>query len=574
MDVIKKFMAVSRLIGLGPYMLGVSVLLTELGSVGDATSMALLVPALNLIAGQPPSPLFAAWLQRAGVSGTHAIVTLLGLVILAVLFTALTQALGALLQARHAVRFVALARQRMAGQLLSYNKAFFDRTDVNLQLSVTLDSSAEIGRLMQLLRPVMAYLAVGSTLVLLLLMMSWQLTLLMLAALPLLYLPVQWLDRSIRRDARQNEAAGLRLRGHLHDVLSNIGLVKASSTEAGEQERLDQLIAAAEQASFRVQSKQATSEPLEDMLNICGLVGVVAIAMLTLLRSGSMSIGLFIVYFFVLRRCVNHLSQFSTARSLLAQMAPPLDRMLWLLVDDEPRRLQDGTRVFEGLRDCIEFREVSFAYGPHPPVLSQLSLTIQQGSKVALIGRTGAGKSTIAHLLARLYDPSSGSIHLDGIDMRDYTVSSLHDRIAIVTQDVLLLNDTMRHNLLYGLRRAVSADELDTALRHARLQGVVAGLPQGLDTPLGERGMRLSGGERQRISIARALLKNPDILILDEATSALDHNTEQLVQAAIDAVMRHRTVLAIAHRHSTLQHADQVYAVEDGYLAAAQLATP
>jgi len=210
---------------------------------------------------------------------------------------------------------------------------------------------------------------------------------------------------------------------------------------------------------------------------------------------------------------------------------------------------------------------VTFAYPEGPPVLHDLSFEIRRGEVVALVGSSGSGKSTAMDLLPRFYDPGAGRITIDGMDVRDLTLASLRAQLGIVTQETILFHDTVRNNIAYGLADA-GDDAIRAAATAAHAHPFITGLSQGYDTVIGERGVKLSGGERQRLAIARALLKNPPLLLLDEATSALDLESERLVQEALERLMRDRTVLVIAHRLSTVQHADRIVVLEKGRVVA------
>jgi ABC-type multidrug transport system fused ATPase/permease subunit len=217
------------------------------------------------------------------------------------------------------------------------------------------------------------------------------------------------------------------------------------------------------------------------------------------------------------------------------------------------------------VRGAVRFEQVAFHYASRPdmPVLRGVDLTIQPGERVALVGPSGAGKSTIAALLLRFHDPVTGRITIDGRDARDYDLGALRDRMAIVPQEVLLFGGTIRENIAYG-RPGASQAEIEAAARKANAHAFIADFPDGYDTVVGERGIQLSGGQRQRIAIARAVLKDPAILILDEATSALDTASEKLVQDALDTLMQGRTSLVIAHRLSTVRNADRILVLDKG----------
>src|SRR5690606_26254807 len=225
---------------------------------------------------------------------------------------------------------------------------------------------------------------------------------------------------------------------------------------------------------------------------------------------------------------------------------------------DEP-----GARVCETVNDAIRLEDVSFGYSDDAPVLSDVSLTARRGTVTALVGPSGAGKTTLVDLIARFYDPTAGRITIDGIDIREFSVKSLRRKMGVVTQETVLFHDTVRANIAYALPGATQ-EAVERAARAANAHEFIMQMADGYDTVLGERGTRLSGGQRQRLAIARAILRDPPILIFDEATSALDSESERLVQEAIEHLLEGRTVFVIAHRLSTILNADQIVAMENG----------
>jgi len=236
---------------------------------------------------------------------------------------------------------------------------------------------------------------------------------------------------------------------------------------------------------------------------------------------------------------------------------------------DTPPAIADrpGAGPLPVLREAVRYESVGFAYEPASPVLTDLSFTIRHGEVVALVGSSGAGKSTAMDLLARFHDPTAGRITIDGMDLRDGTVASLRAQLGIVTQETILFHDTVARNIAYG-RPDADAAAIEAAARAANAHDFIQRMPLGYQAVIGDRGVRLSGGERQRLAIARALLRDPDILLLDEATSSLDLESERLVQQALERLMRDRTVLVIAHRLSTVQHADRIVVLERGRIVA------
>jgi len=247
----------------------------------------------------------------------------------------------------------------------------------------------------------------------------------------------------------------------------------------------------------------------------------------------------------------------------MSSLQGSLDMIQQLLRTDNKPYLQNGYRAFGGLQRAIELRTVDFGYDAQSIVLKDVTLTIEKGKTIALVGSSGAGKSTLADLIPRFYDVTQGNILLDGVDLREFDINSVRRRMAIVSQETFIFNASIRENVAYGSEGATQV-EVEAAVQMANADEFIRDLPDGYDTVLGDRGVRLSGGQRQRIAIARALLRNPEILILDEATSALDSVSERLIQASLEKLSVGRTVIAIAHRLSTIANADKVVVMDQG----------
>jgi subfamily B ATP-binding cassette protein MsbA len=286
---------------------------------------------------------------------------------------------------------------------------------------------------------------------------------------------------------------------------------------------------------------------------------------------GGMDSATLITFMIMVMRLLPPLKQLSQAPTTAQQSFASAERLFEVLdlpteaQLDEPSKAfpKRGSRTVETMRDSLVFDRVSFAYDTEP-VLHDVSFTARRGEVVALVGASGAGKSTLVDLIPRFYEPTSGAIRLDGVDTREIALSSLRGLTGIVSQDTVLFNDTVRNNVAYGASGRFTDAQVEAAARAANAHEFITQLPDGYDTILGERGTRLSGGQRQRLAIARALLTDPPILILDEATSALDTESERLVQQAIDRLLAGRTVFVIAHRLSTVTHADQILVLDRG----------
>jgi ABC-type multidrug transport system fused ATPase/permease subunit len=396
-----------------------------------------------------------------------------------------------------------------------------------------------------------------------LLVISWQLTLATLVVAPALALVVALFGRRIRTRARRRQETVGEVTQRLVSILAGIKVIKAFRAESHE----ERAFAADNRRLFErsmnvVSSRVWSKSAVEGLTNVAGLAVLFAGTLLTLdgrfgLTPGSLAA--FVTVMLTTQRTSRELTKTWTQ---IQDASPSAERFFELL--DAPVEAPDppdAVRI-DGIRRGIRFDKVSFSYG-REPVLRDVSLEVRAGEVVALVGRTGSGKTTIADLLLRFYEPDAGSIEIDGVDVRRIARHALLERIAVVAQEPFLFAGTIRDNIRYG-RPDASDAEVEAAARAAYVDEFVAALPQGYDTALGDAGVNLSGGQRQRVTIARALLRNPALLIFDEATSALDAKSEQLVQRAIDGLLAGRTVLVIAHRLSTIRHADRIVVLEAG----------
>jgi subfamily B ATP-binding cassette protein MsbA len=322
-------------------------------------------------------------------------------------------------------------------------------------------------------------------------------------------------------------------------------------------------------ANLRSVRAAAVSSPLMDIL------GAVAIAMLLLMgrdyiKHGVFSAGTFLAFLVAVFKLYDPVRKFALFNNSFQQALGASSEIFRFMDVDDDVKERPGARELPPFRESIRFERVSFAYtgdGASPrEILRNLNLEVRRGEVLAIVGASGSGKTTLVNLIPRFFDVTSGRLLIDGHDVRDVTIVSLRKQIGIVTQEVILFNDTVRNNIAYG-QPHMSAEKIEAAAKAALAHDFITRMPEGYDTIIGERGVRLSGGERQRIAIARALLKNAPILILDEATSALDTESEALVQSALQNLMAGRTVFVIAHRLSTVRRADRIVVLENGKIA-------
>ncbi len=348
------------------------------------------------------------------------------------------------------------------------------------------------------------------------------------------------------------------------DSLLNYETVKYFGNERHEAARFDTALAKYERAAVR---SQVTLNMLNIGQSVIIALGLAAIMMLsaTGVASGHMTVGRFVLANTYLMQLYTPLTFLGFVYRELKQGLVDTEHMFRLMqVGAEVTDSPDAHELAPGsAAPTLAFEDIHFGYGPDRAILKGVSFAIPPGGNLAIVGPTGAGKSTLTRLLFRFYDVGEGSIRIGGEDIRDLTQDSLRAAIGVVPQDTVLFNDTIRYNIAYG-RPTASPEEIEEAARHAQLHDFILTLPLGYETKVGERGLKLSGGEKQRVAIARTLLKDPRILVLDEATSALDTNTEQEIQAALRAVARNRTTLTIAHRLSTVVDADEILVLEGG----------
>ncbi len=397
------------------------------------------------------------------------------------------------------------------------------------------------------------------------LVISWHMTLVALIVLPVSMTVIVQIGKRLRRYSHRQQERLASLTSVLQEAVYGIRVVKAFAMEGFEKRKFLHESESLFRQLYKIARMQRLSSPLSEQLAVMVGAFILWYGGNQVLASGQLSPDLFITFLAFLFLTMQPIKELSQVNNAIQEGMAAAERIFVVL--DQPPEIgpEDPRPALSAVAGSVEFQHVTFGYDPQTPVLRDICLGVQPGQIVALVGGSGAGKSTLVDLIPRFYDPQQGRILVDGHDIRDVSLASLRRAMGIVTQEVILFNDTVRANIAYGLD-SIDQAAIEAAARAANAQEFISQMPQGYDTPIGDRGTKLSGGQRQRISIARAILKNPPILILDEATSALDTESEKLVQEAIDRLVRDRTTIVIAHRLSTIQNADRIFALKDGRL--------
>ena len=393
---------------------------------------------------------------------------------------------------------------------------------------------------------------------------SWQLTLFVLVFAPVMLWLMGVVGRRLRRQSAQAQALWSDTMSQVEETLGGLRVIKAFLAEERMKKRFDDVTGSMKDMNSRVAVRQALAHPVSEFLGTVMIAVVLWFGGTLILGSRSViDAPTFIFYMVILYSVIQPIKDFSKAAYGIPKGLASMERIDAILnATGNLKEAQDPVHISD-FTDRISLRDVSFSYPDGTQVLSGINLDIPRGSTVAIVGASGAGKSTLADLVPRFYDVCSGSIKIDGVDIRSIAIRDLRSLLGIVSQDPVLFNDTVFGNIAFGNENA-TLQEVQEAARIAGAHGFIMEKEGGYYAPVGDRGALLSGGQRQRISIARAVLKNPPILILDEATSSLDSESEKAVQDALDRLMKDRTTIAIAHRLSTVKNADEIIVIEDG----------
>jgi subfamily B ATP-binding cassette protein MsbA len=541
-------------------------------AVIDVFTITLLIPFLNALFNQPQSGLITEIQQRligsfldpADRMGSlrNVLLLIMAAVILKNLLIWVSSQLGASLQ-EYVTRDL---RNSLYSHLQRLPLPFFTRTKTGQLLARVLNDTQQTKAVIteSVTRSIQSAAMVITSIVTLF-VISWKLALLTLIIAPLLIGLLQPVLRSLRRGHRKLSNQFGDMTSVVQEAVSGIRLVKSFGGEEYEYARFREASDRYARGMMRVTRLSQLAIPITETVGTGVAVIVLWFGAREVLVSGTIDGTTLIAFLALTLRILQPLKQLSQVPTVAAQSMAAAERVFEVLDAESEYARDHGTMLVTGLHRQIEFDRVHFAY-EQTPVLENITFTARRGDVTAIVGASGAGKTTLVDLIPRFYEPTRGSVLIDGVDTREIKLHSLRALTGIVSQDTVIFNDTVRNNLAYGVANRFTDEQVAAAAKAANAHEFISQLPNGYETILGERGTRLSGGQRQRIAIARALLIDPPILIHDEATSALDTESERLVQEAIDRLLQGRTVFVIAHRLSTVAHATQILVLDQGRL--------
>lgn len=460
-------------------------------------------------------------------------------------------------------RIIRDLRVNLMDRVLEYDMQFFDKVKTGHLITSVNDETNRMGNFMLAILQLIVYLARIGAYLALLFIISWKASILVFTLIAGVLIPVELIMHKLKILGQYTSKALADYNHKLFEILSGVRVIKARSAEDIEKSAFASVAGAVSGCQYTNNKYMQLIMPLSEIF-IFGLIGACFLTALNFFKVDTATAFPFIAtYLLVLVKMLAQLNAVNNSRSEALSQLAAFDSYEKVYDESGKRTIASGKTVIPKFTRAIEFKDVSFSYENGKDVLTDITLTIPKGKITAFVGPSGAGKSTLVNLIPRFYDVSSGSILVDGMDLRSLSLKEWRRKIGFISQDVFIFNMSVKDNIRYG-HPEISDKNVVEAARMANAHQFIEELPKGYDTIVGERGVRLSGGQKQRISIARAIIHNPEVLILDEATSSLDTETERLITAAIDILTKDRTVIAIAHRLSTIFHADSIIVIGKG----------
>jgi len=455
-------------------------------------------------------------------------------------------------------------RTHIFERYLSFGKMFFDRNNSGHLQNVLMGFTQRLALQLMMLQNFLNNALSMAIYLIIMSMISWKLTIVVFILGIILYHFLSEVFNLIKKLSANSTEWEKSLARKASNIISCMPLVKFYSQEAFEVKKFNQISSVVKNMEYKVDKKQSLVPAIHDMATLVVVLILASIMVFMVKKQNISEVSVFLVYFYFLKKSLTAFGLINSSISQFAAAQGQVREVRKIMDNKDKYFVHEGNKIFEGFKETIEFKNLNFSYEKSKPILNDISFSIKKGEVTAIVGPTGSGKTSLINILLRFYDCPESTVFIDGTDIRDFTLESLRACVALVSQESQLFDDTLRNNIIYGIDRLITDEVINEAVRKARLDNFVAGLPHKLETDIGERGVQLSGGEKQRVAIVRALLKNPQILILDEATSSLDSATEKLVQDAINEVIKGRTAIVIAHRLSTIKNADKIVAIEMG----------
>ncbi|GAB3059414.1 ABC transporter ATP-binding protein [Salinicoccus sesuvii] len=544
---LRDFIALLRQTRLNKGLFAAGIFLTLIGTIGS-----LIVPLLtqSFIDGYDPELLSTG---------------LIALIIVIFVLSAALDGVAYYILARIGQTIILKLRERVWDKFLKLPIGYFDQTKSGESVSRVVNDTAIIKDLItshfpQLISGIIS--VIGAVVILFLL--DWRMSLIMFVAVPASLVIIIPLGRRMSRISRALQDETALFTGRIQETLSEMRLVKSFNGEAFERKRGQSGILSLYSYGMKEASINAFLSPIMSTVMMFVIILIIAYGGVRV-SEGTLSMGTMVAFLLYLFQIIVPMTRFAMFFTEYNKALGATERIIGILgkAEEENESASDASVEF----NTLAFEDVAFGYESHKEILHQISLTAYNGEKVAFVGPSGSGKSTIFALIERYYDIDAGSISIDGVDIRDIPLSTLRRNIGYVAQESAIISGTIRDNITYGLHDDEYTEaDIDLAVRRSYSSEFVEMLEEGLDTEVGERGIKLSGGQRQRIGIARAFLKDPKLLMLDEATASLDSRSEKFVQEALDDLMRGRTVLVIAHRLSTIINSDRIFFLDNGYI--------
>lgn len=455
-------------------------------------------------------------------------------------------------------------RKKVYARYMVFGKLFFDKINAGYLYTVLLSYTASLAAQVNVLQRTLSSLLFLFVYIVMMLIISWKLTFFAFLTYPIFHYSVFWIIRKIKVSSIHLAHAQSAVSLKISNALSIIPLIKVCRSENEEEKRFAFVSGQMRDMEFSMSKKNSLIPLIHEVLMVGMIIILISIMSYLLIGSKTGTVTGYVLFFILLRRVMSNFDAVTNLRMSVASIKGPLQEILKIFSDEDKFIIESGTHEFTDLKDSIRFDRLTFVYPGGVTALKNVTLAMNKSRITAIVGASGAGKTTLISLIMRFYDIAPGKIWIDGVDIREFSLNSLMSKIALVSQETFIINATLKENITYGLKGNIPDSVIDNAIRLSEMSDLVSILPEGLNTNVGDRGVKLSGGEKQRVSIARAILKQAQIIILDEATSSLDSITESAIQKALAKLVRDRTTIVIAHRLSTIKNADHIIVLDYG----------